>query len=204
MEGPRSLTDKLNALIVNLSIPLPFALETPSDLTPGLLLGILESLLQSRLPIAPDVRASRDFTNKVQAMKILLGVLETDVMRGEDVGLSDVDPRRLAAGEEVEVEFVGELLCWLGRRNGVCAGPSRGNDPPPALPSRIRRRPASPSTHSTVTSGTHSNLSMMPTVFDASDTTIHSVASEPLVGLVVTELPHLPPLPPPLSTSRAS
>ena len=34
---------------------------------------------------------------KIQAMKIFLGVLETDVVN-EDIGLSDIDPRRLAAG----------------------------------------------------------------------------------------------------------
>ncbi|CAL1712676.1 unnamed protein product [Somion occarium] len=51
-------------------------------------------------------------------MKIFLGVLEHDVI-GEDVGLSDVDPRKLAVGEWDEVVFVGELLCWLGKKNGI-------------------------------------------------------------------------------------
>ena len=194
-DDPR-LVEDLNELIAKLSIPLPFALETPWDLTPGLLLGILESILQERLPIPPVVRASRDFTNKVQAMKIFLGVFENDILGGEDVGLSDIDPRRLASGEEEEVEFVGELLCWLGRQRGILAGSSHKDDLPPILPARTTHpRAASPSTHSTVTSGAQSNLSMMPTMVADTDTTIESVASEALPPLAHPELPQLSVLP---------
>ncbi|KAI0712504.1 hypothetical protein C8Q76DRAFT_677139 [Earliella scabrosa] len=193
------LVDSLNELLTKLDIHLPFALETPFDLTPGLLLGILESILESRLPIPPEIRASRDFTNKVQAMKIFLGVLESDILGGEDVGLSDVDPRRLAAGEEEEVEFVGELLCWLGKQRGILAGSSRDDVRPPALSSgpgahHHGRRASSPSTHSTVTSGAHSNLSMMRTTLAETDTTMSAV-SEPLAPLAHPELPELPSLP---------
>ncbi|KAI1794908.1 hypothetical protein LXA43DRAFT_994851 [Ganoderma leucocontextum] len=199
------LVDSLNELIDKLSISLPFALETPWDLTPGLLLGILESILQSRLPVPPAIRASRDFANKVQAMKAFLGVFESDVLGGEDVGLSEVDPRRLAAGEEEEVEFIGELLCWLGRRKGLLAGPSQpGDDQPPSLPSNARRRATSPSTHSTITSGVHSNLSMIQTGVADSDTSMSSFASEQLTSLTHT-LPELPSLPPaPTSALRRS
>lgn len=186
------LVGELNELIAKLDIPLPFILETPFDLTPGLLLGILECILQQRLPIPSEIRASRDFGNKVQAMKIFLGVFEIDILGGEDVGLSDIDPRRLASGEEEEVWLVGELLCWLGRRQGILAGPSRVGD-------HVPRRASSPSTqsttHSTVTSGAHSNLSMMPTFLADTDTTIDSVASEHLAPLPHAELPELPSLP---------
>ena len=51
-------------------------------------------------------------------MKIFLGVLETDILQ-RDLGLSNVDPRRLAEGEWDEVVFVGELLCWVARRIGL-------------------------------------------------------------------------------------
>jgi hypothetical protein len=44
--------------------------------------------------------------------------LETDIIK-MDVGLSDVDPRALARGEERETVFVGELLCWLGQKSGI-------------------------------------------------------------------------------------
>ena len=100
----------LNELDQKLGIPI--ALESPCELTPSLLLAILESLTRQRLPIPQAIRAARDREAKVQAMKIFLGVLESDVL-GEDVGLSAVDPRRLAAGEWDEVVFVGEVLCWL-------------------------------------------------------------------------------------------
>ncbi|KAI0373698.1 hypothetical protein BV20DRAFT_988713 [Pilatotrama ljubarskyi] len=193
------LVESLNELLGNLGMELPFPLETPFDLTPSLLLGILESILETRLPISVAIRASRDFASKVQAMKIFLGVFESDVLGGLDVGLSDVDPRRLAAGEEEEVVFVGELLCWLGRQRGLLsssAGPSRKEDVPPSLSLHARRGPASPSTHSTMTSGLHSNLSMGRTVLADTDTTVMSVASEPLAPLAHAELPDLPSLPP--------
>ncbi|KAF7795319.1 hypothetical protein EIP86_006475 [Pleurotus ostreatoroseus] len=106
----------LNELDEKLGIPI--ALESPCELTPSLLLAILESLTRQRLPIPQAIRAARDREAKVQAMKIFLGVLENDVL-GEDVGLSAVDPRRLAAGEWDEVVFVGEVLCWLGKVFGV-------------------------------------------------------------------------------------
>lgn len=105
------LITSLNDLLAALG--LPFVLETPYDLTSSLLLAILESILESRLPIPQSVRESRNTPDKIQAMKIFLGVLENDVIQ-DDVGLSDVDPRKLAYGEWDEVVFVGELLCWLG------------------------------------------------------------------------------------------
>jgi len=65
---------------------------------------------------------------EIEAMKIFLGVLESDIIK-MDVGLSDVDPRNLAAGESDEVTFVGELLCWLGKQSGIlpsdCQSPAR-------------------------------------------------------------------------------
>ncbi|KAH9889957.1 hypothetical protein C8Q73DRAFT_145814 [Cubamyces lactineus] len=198
------LVDDLNELMERLGMKLPFPLESPFDLTPSLLLGILESTLEARLPIPPAVRASRDFTSKVQAMKIFLGVFENDVLGGGvDVGLSDVDPRRLAAGDEDEVIFVGELLRWLGRQRGLLppsAGPSHANGPaavPPTLPLHARKRAASPSTQSTVTSGVHSSLSMTRPTLAETDTTDMSVASEPLAPLPHAQLPELPSFRPP-------
>jgi len=35
---------------------------------------------------------------------------------GFEVGLADLDPRRLASGEWDEVVFVGEVICWLAER----------------------------------------------------------------------------------------
>ena len=111
-----TLTTTLNALLKGLK--LPFVLESPLDLTPWMLLAVLEGILESRLPLSKQIRESRSDLDKVEAMKIFLGVLETDIIR-MDVGLSDVDPRALARGEERETVFVGELLCWLGQKSGI-------------------------------------------------------------------------------------
>ncbi|EPT05387.1 hypothetical protein FOMPIDRAFT_1013643 [Fomitopsis schrenkii] len=163
----------LNALLVSLHLPL--TLEFPDDLIPSLLVAILECLLRSRLDIPSEVRQARDFASKVQAMKIFLGVLENDVI-GQDVGLSDVDPRRLARGEWDECVFVGELLCWLGRTMGVlpCTN-TRGVD---ALPAKFVRHggTVSSSAHSTVPS----NLSLTHPDPAESDTTMESIAFEPV------------------------
>ncbi|KAI0297703.1 hypothetical protein BC826DRAFT_1090838 [Russula brevipes] len=182
------LTDLLNELLERLG--LPFVLDTPLDLTPSLLLATLESLLQSRLPVSSSVRESRSDAAKVQAMKIFLGVLETDVIN-EDVGLSDIDPRRLAAGEWEEVVFIAKLLCWLGRQMGLL--PSKDTD---SSATSLRRsssstargfggrtgyvtglpRNASPSTRSTATNSITSALSL-DRDYEESDTTVQSVHS---------------------------
>ena len=110
------LTATLNTLLKSLG--LPFTLESPLDLTPWMLLAVLECVLKSRLPLSKEIRESRSDLDKIEAMKIFLGVLETDIIK-MDVGLSDVDPRALARGEERETVFVGELLCWLGQKSGI-------------------------------------------------------------------------------------
>ena len=111
-----SLTATLNVLLR--SLRLPFLLESPSDLTPRMLLAVLECMLEFRLPISQEIRESRSDLDKIESIKVFLGVLETDIIK-MDVGLSDVDPRALARGEERETVFIGELLCWLGQKTGV-------------------------------------------------------------------------------------
>lgn len=186
------LVDTLNDLLGNLHIPI--SIETPLDLTPSLLLAILESILESRLPISATIRKSRDPLSKVQAMKIFLGVLETDIL-GEDVGLGDVDPRKLAEGEWDEVVFIGELLCWLGKKYGIIpvsnpnakASSSRQQEKQPDA-SRGHRAPfmadahertPSPTMQSTATVTTrdsmNSMLSMMHAAPPESDTTMLSM-----------------------------
>lgn len=169
----RDLVSDLNAVLVALHLPL--SLESPDDLIPSLLVAILECLLRSRLDIPPEVRQARDFASKVQAMKIFLGVLENDVL-GQDVGLSDVDPRRLARGEWDECIFVGELLCWLGRTMGML--PYTNTHSVEALPAKFARRSG------TVSSSTHStgpsNLSLAHPDPTESDTTVESIAFEPV------------------------
>ncbi|KAH9969765.1 hypothetical protein BC827DRAFT_1257579 [Russula dissimulans] len=170
------LTDLLNELLDHLS--LPFVLDTPLDLTPSLLLAILESLLQSRLPVSSSIRESRSDAAKVQAMKIFLGVLETDVLN-EDIGLSDIDPRRLAAGEWEEVVFIAKLLCWLGKHMGLLpskrTASTRSHGSTGSSVGLSGK--ASPSTRSTATSSIASTLSF-DREYQESDTTVQSVHSD--------------------------
>ncbi|TDL14556.1 hypothetical protein BD410DRAFT_797096 [Rickenella mellea] len=107
------LVETLNLLLRKLR--LPWTLHTPADLTPSLIIVVFEEMLKSRLAISAETRQSRTRRAKVEAMKIFLGTFEDDIV-GKDVGLDDVDPRRLADGEHDEVVYVGELLCWLARR----------------------------------------------------------------------------------------
>lgn len=111
------LVDQLNDLLQILNINLSIPIESPMDLTPSLLIAILESILGTRLPFdgstVTSPQGKTEDMKKVQDMKIFLGVLEHDIL-GMDVGLSDVDPRRLAKGEWDEVVYVAEILCWIG------------------------------------------------------------------------------------------
>ncbi|KAH8998437.1 hypothetical protein EDB92DRAFT_1932894 [Lactarius akahatsu] len=183
------LVDPLNTLLDLLD--LPFVLDTPLDLTPSLLLAILESLLQSRLPISTSIRESRSDVAKVQAMKIFLGVLETDVLN-EDVGLSDIDPRRLAAGEWEEVVFIAELLCWLGKQMGLLPTKNTSSSKPPERPLSTAGENtgpiletshlAPPSARSTASNSIVSGYSFNKE-YEESDTTVQSANSE------VTEAP---------------
>ncbi|KAG1727832.1 hypothetical protein EDB19DRAFT_1642832 [Suillus lakei] len=190
--SPPSLVPTLNALLAGLS--LPFGLTSPTDLAPSLLLAILESILESRLPIPASIRASRSSLAKVEAMKVFLGVLECDVLPAdEDIGLADLDPRRLADGCWEETVFVGELLCWLGRKRGIIEA-LVGDDsegevdltasmllrPEPSYNvelshiTDVPRHPhvASPSTRSTATMSAQTDLSMHYAPHTESDTSM--------------------------------
>ncbi|KAH7885545.1 hypothetical protein F5I97DRAFT_1810344 [Phlebopus sp. FC_14] len=125
---PSTLLPSLNALLA--ALDLPFTLDTPTDLTPSLLLAILESLINARLPIPATIRASRTRDARARAMLVLLGVLECDVLRdgwADNIGLGGVDPEKLADGGWDETVFVGELMCWLARRKGILPRQSSGD-----------------------------------------------------------------------------
>ncbi|TFK28988.1 hypothetical protein FA15DRAFT_664637 [Coprinopsis marcescibilis] len=129
----RQLVADLNGLLHALHIPID--LISPADLTPSLLIAVLESLLGLKIPIPPIASSStasassnsrRQLSSstshleqmKLQKVKMFLGVLETDVLQ-QDVGLSGLDPRRLAHGELEEVGYVAEVLVWIGKRVGL-------------------------------------------------------------------------------------
>ena len=132
----KDLVSTLNSLLVALRIP--FTLFSPTDLTPSLLFVIVESILRIHLPIPLTLRTS----DKIQATKIFLGVLENDILK-TDVGLSNVDPRKLARGEERECIFIGELLCRLGR---TMRGGENGDTILPTLSGQTGLRLRSPQT----------------------------------------------------------
>ncbi|KAH9159497.1 hypothetical protein EDB89DRAFT_1864976, partial [Lactarius sanguifluus] len=143
-----------------------------------------------RLPISTSIRESRSDVAKVQAMKIFLGVLETDVLN-EDVGLSDIDPRRLAAGEWEEVVFIAELLCWLGKQMGLLPTKNASSSKPPRPlsiagentgPILETSHLAPPSARSTTSNSIVSGYSFNKE-YEESDTTVQSANSE------VTEAP---------------
>jgi hypothetical protein len=73
-------------------------------------------ILEFRLTL-PKKLSWSDF-DKVRVMKSFLDVLEIGIIK-VDVGLSGVDPRPLARGEEREAVFVGELLRWPGQKSGI-------------------------------------------------------------------------------------
>ncbi|KAJ7160428.1 hypothetical protein C8R46DRAFT_369020 [Mycena filopes] len=121
---PRILIPQFNELLG--SLDLPFLVHSHTQLTPALLISILERFGHD-LAISDSQRTrlvSSDST-KVHCIKIFLGVLQDDVLQ-QDVRLSDVDPRRLALGEEEETLFICRLLCWYGRRNGLISRDNSG------------------------------------------------------------------------------
>ncbi|KAF5321571.1 hypothetical protein D9619_000209 [Psilocybe cf. subviscida] len=78
-------------------------------------------------------------------MKIFLGVLETDILQ-RDVGLSTVDPRRLAEGADEEVFYVAEVLCSIGASVDRDTELARARSIPlPRTPSPSPSPPNSPS-----------------------------------------------------------
>lgn len=157
------LVDNINELLKQLCLPL--VIDTPYDLTPSLLLAILESILRSRLPIPPDIRSSNEQGAKIGTMKILLGILEDDILE-QDIGLSEIDPRNLAAGNLDEVVFVGQVLCQLGQeRLGYRGHSSKEED-------HIHVRPSSQANTitNTTTSGYQESETAPTSIFEGSIT----------------------------------
>lgn len=117
-EENQALVAQLNDLMEGLHLPI--SIIAPTDLTPSLLMAVLESLLGEKIPI-PQRSAMGKSTSadlKLQKVKVFLGVLETDVIQ-QPVGLSDLDPRRLADGGCEEASYVAEVLVWIGNRVGL-------------------------------------------------------------------------------------
>lgn len=98
-------------------------------------------------------------------MKILLGILEDDILE-QDIGLSEIDPRNLAAGNLDEVVFVGQVLCQLGQeRLGYRGHSSKEED-------HIHVRPSSQANTitNTTTSGYQESETAPTSIFEGSIT----------------------------------
>ncbi|TEB23747.1 hypothetical protein FA13DRAFT_1401410 [Coprinellus micaceus] len=160
----------LNSLMT--SLHLPISILSPTDLTPSLLFAVLESFLGQKLPIPPvpthpDNSYSGSSILKVQKVKLFLGVLETDILQ-EDVGLSKIDPRRLAAGEWPEAFFIARVMCMVGLRSGLIPGTSSSkvegkegrSASPRANPRPLRKTWSDPST--SITKSVSHRLSPSP------------------------------------------
>lgn len=103
---------RLNELLEFISIPI--ALQSSLDLTPSLLIAMLESLLRERLPLSAGAREGRTRAGRTEAMKWFLGVLGDDVL-ARDLGM--IDPRLLAEGREAEVEAAADALLLASHLN---------------------------------------------------------------------------------------
>ena len=231
-QSPDVLTATLNALLKGLK--LPFVLESPLDLTPWMLLAVLECITESRLPLTKEVRESRSDLAKVEAMKIFLGVLEADIIK-MDVGLSDVDPRALARGEEHETVFVGELLCWLGQKSGILplGFKMAAVIPPPKheeavvtvaeevdededvfgkardntispTASHHRVRATTPSTRSSLTDSAHTTLSMVNASHPETDTSVMTMSFDDDQTITPPATPRIPAQQPSHCSSHSS
>src|SRR5882757_3462137 len=104
--GPSNTGPYLPTLNALVALSLPFELASPTNMTPSLLLAVLESILESRLHIPASICASRSSLAKVEAMKVFLGVLECDILP-VDEDIADIDPRILAEGGWEETVLVG-------------------------------------------------------------------------------------------------
>ncbi|KAF7341114.1 hypothetical protein MVEN_01845600 [Mycena venus] len=158
---------QLNQLLLSLNIPI--TIKSHTELVPSLLIAILESLLSTPLPISEEHRKASSAAAKEHCMKIFLGVMQADILK-QDVGISNVDPRRLARGADEETIFVARLLCWYGRRRGLI---SRSN--PGAEGRRIEDVSGSPSTLTSATRRTVTETIASP-VHMESDTSVSSDA----------------------------
>lgn len=174
------LTAQLNDLLDSLG--LPFALQSPADLTPSLLLAVLEAILDVRIPV--DIHDPS--TRPVQTVKVFLGVLETDIIQS-DVGLNKIDPRLLAAGERDEVVFVAEVLCWIGKELGLIPDKGKGRATQSRDDHWPLEPPPTPSPSSTITFlPPFTPISPLPTptlLFSvAQDDTLHTSIASPLAA----------------------
>lgn len=104
----------LHQLLRLLHIPI-FPL-TLSSVSPSLLLILLESLLGHRLDLPSGLRTCETQDAEVSVIKCILGVLADDLLA---MDLTLVDPRRVVAGAERELEVIIMAYAVVAKRKGL-------------------------------------------------------------------------------------
>jgi len=99
---------RVNDLLSDLCIPI--SIQTPQHLAPTLLIAILESILQQRIPLSLAARECRTHAGRIEAMKVFLGILGDDLLQHD---LTMIDPQKLANGELKETRLISHLLSEL-------------------------------------------------------------------------------------------
>lgn len=108
---PTSPLPLLHSLLRALDIPvLPSTLSATS---PSLLLVILETLIESRLPLPQSIRRCDTFTDELAVVKCVLGVLANDLL-GMDLAV--IQPKHVVEGREEELAVLIMALAVVARR----------------------------------------------------------------------------------------
>jgi hypothetical protein len=87
-----------------------------SSVSPSLLLILLESLLGHRLDLSPGLRTCETTEAEISVIKCILGVLADDLLA---MDLTLVDPRKIVAGAERELEVVVMAYAVVAKRKGL-------------------------------------------------------------------------------------
>lgn len=120
----RQRVERLNQVLESISIPI--TLHSSLDLTPSLLIAILESFLRERLPLSVEARESRTRAGRTEAMKWFLGVLGDDVL-GRDLG--EIDPRVLGEGGATQVREAADALLVAWESSSLDSAASSSSPP---------------------------------------------------------------------------
>ncbi|KAJ7606641.1 hypothetical protein FB45DRAFT_1011701 [Roridomyces roridus] len=177
--APLLLVPQLTQLLAGLGLGGVTTISSHRELTPSLLICILERLTKKRLPLSDADREGLFGSNaqKVHGLKIFLGVLQADVVC-KDVGLSALDPFRLARGEDHETLFMAQLLCWAA-----------GADRELRAEGGMEERSGSPSTLTTRNTASSPLLVGVKEEEETPDTSVSADAPAPHNARCIHEIP---------------
>ncbi|WRT64929.1 uncharacterized protein IL334_001869 [Kwoniella shivajii] len=105
----------LNSLLSKLGIPIrPTSL---SSIPPSLILLILETVINERIPLPDELRYCESENDELGLIKCILGVMGGDDHLGIDMSI--IDPMKIVHGSERELEVVIMCLVVISKRNGI-------------------------------------------------------------------------------------